>query len=73
MNIYPVSVPQSNFACVASGVRPGSGSERWCAALPVAQQSAATGRQPERDQPAPTDVPGNTYTHVHKTFPAPFP
>ncbi|KAI3353394.1 hypothetical protein L3Q82_019927, partial [Scortum barcoo] len=28
-------------------------SERWRAALPIAQQPAASGRQPERDQPAP--------------------
>ncbi len=46
------------------GVRPGSGSERWSAALPVAQQSAASGRQPERYQPAPADVPGNAYTYT---------
>lgn len=43
-----------------TGVRPGSGSERWRAALPVAQQPAASGCQPERDQPTPTDVAGKT-------------
>lgn len=56
----PVSVPQTNSVCSLPGVRPGSGSERWRAALPVAQQPAASGCQPERDQPAPTDVPGKT-------------
>ena len=48
--------------CAGPGVWPGSGSERWCAALPVAQQPDASSCQPERDQPAPTDVPGNTHT-----------
>lgn len=62
-----------------TGVRPGSGSERWRAALPVAQQPAASGCQPERDQPTPTDVAGKTqcqrHTHMHtpRLFPDAFP
>lgn len=56
-----------------TGVRPGSGSERWRAALPVAQQPAASGCQPERNQPTPTDVAGKTHTHTPRLFPDAFP
>lgn len=56
----PPPAAPSNFVRVVSGLRSGSGPQRWRAALPAAQQPAAAGRQPERDQPAPADVPGST-------------
>lgn len=57
----PPAPPSDLCVCVwGSGLWPGAGPQRWRAALPVAQQPAAPGRQPEGDQPASADVPGNT-------------
>lgn len=52
---------------VSSGVRVGPGAERWSVTVPAAEQPAASCRQPERDQPAASNVPGNK-SNYHRLF-----